>query len=153
MAGLPEVCNHVGAILYKCMQQALRQNNSEASCTSMPCQWLLARKNILPDELRHIIFSVPLLDRCKSSIPQPKRSRTSAKSSLKLQLIEPSEADKEEFYKQLSTLKCKVSVLSVHHKFNKPYIPVSETRNIPAAVICYMTLVNKRQVIQRHVQN
>ena len=33
-------------------------------------------------------------------------------------------------------LKHKVSVLSVHHKFNKLYIPVFQTRNIPAAVIC-----------------
>ena len=44
MAGLSEVCNHVGAILYKCMQEAPQQNNTETSRTSMPCQWLPARK-------------------------------------------------------------------------------------------------------------
>ena len=46
------------------------------------------KEKVLPAELRDINFSVPLLDRYKSSIPQPKRSKTSAKSSPKLQLIE-----------------------------------------------------------------
>jgi len=49
MAGLSEVCSHVGAILYKCMQEAPR-NQPEVSCTSLPCQWLPARKNVRPAE-------------------------------------------------------------------------------------------------------
>lgn len=84
MAGLSEICNHAGTILYKCMQEAPQRNNSETSCTSMPCQWLPTRKKVAPAMLRDINFHIPQLDKCKSIIPEPKRRKTCAKSSPKL---------------------------------------------------------------------
>lgn len=40
MAGLGEVCNHVGAVLYKTMHEV--STTSEISCTSLPNAWLSA---------------------------------------------------------------------------------------------------------------
>lgn len=137
MAGLSEVCNHVGAILYKCMQETPLQSSSEMSCTSLPCQWLPAKKNVAPAELTEIDFRLPKLDKCKSTVLQPKPKNTSAKSSsyMNHELSEPSEAEKDKFFQQLSMLEHKVSVLSVHHKFNKPYLPVSQAKSLPATII------------------
>ena len=134
MAGLSEVCTHVGAVLYKCMQEAPQRNRQKESCTSVPCQWLPARKTVAPAELREIHFHLPQLDKCTSSISEPKRRKTCIKSSPKLPLIEPSESDKEDFFHQLSTLKHKASILSVHYKYNKPYLPVSQSMNLPSTV-------------------
>ena len=44
MAGLSEVCNHVGAVLYKLMHEAQQPQ----SFTSLPNQWLLAKKVVPP---------------------------------------------------------------------------------------------------------
>ena len=47
MAGLSEVCSRVGAVLYKCIQQASKQQ----SLTSLPNQWLPAKKSVAPSVL------------------------------------------------------------------------------------------------------
>ena len=44
MAGISQVCNYVGALLYKCMQQ----NTEEVSSTSKSNKWLPARKTVPP---------------------------------------------------------------------------------------------------------
>ena len=53
MAGLSEVCNHVGAVLYKTMHVT-----SELSCTSLPNAWLPAtvKKTVSPAPLKDINF-------------------------------------------------------------------------------------------------
>ena len=51
MAGLSEICNHVGAVLYKCMHEAQQPHSS----TSLPNQWLPAKKVVTP-------VSVPVKD-------------------------------------------------------------------------------------------
>jgi len=98
MAGLSEVCNHVGAVFYKTMRVA-----SELSCTSLPNAWLPAtvKKTVSPAPLKDINFRLNKVDQCSSTISKPKRVKLSAKhhnSSFK----EPSEENKENFLRRLA---------------------------------------------------
>ena len=56
MAGLSEVCNHVGAVLYKIMHEVFMQ--PEISCTSLPNKWLPAtvKKSVAPAQICDIDF-------------------------------------------------------------------------------------------------
>ena len=54
MAGLSEMCNHVGAVLYKCMQQASEQQSS----TSLPNPGLPARKSVAPVSIKDVKFGL-----------------------------------------------------------------------------------------------
>ena len=100
MAGLSEVCNHVGAVLYKTMHEV--STTSEISCTSLPNKWLPAtvKKTVSPAQVRNIDFQLHKVDKCKSTIPEPKRIKLSAKLQHP-NLTEPSEASKEDFLKSL----------------------------------------------------
>jgi hypothetical protein len=62
MAGLSKVCNHVGTLLYKCMQES--SSASSLSCKLLPCQWLPARKTVFPTEITQVDFQRPKLDKC-----------------------------------------------------------------------------------------
>ena len=92
MAGISEVCNHVGALLYKCMQQ-----KTDMSSTSAPNKWLPARKNVNPVEASDLVFKTPKLDECNSKIVGAKETVRSAKTSSVL-LREPTEENQEEFF-------------------------------------------------------
>lgn len=56
--------NHVGALLYKCMQQ----KTEEISSTSKPNKWLPARKTVPPVPVSELVFKVQKLDKCNSKI-------------------------------------------------------------------------------------
>ena len=77
MAGLSEVCNHVGAVLYKCMQQASEQQSS----TSLPNQWLPARKSVAPVPIKDDKFGLSKVDQCQFTINPAKRVKQSTKES------------------------------------------------------------------------
>lgn len=136
MAGLSEVCNHVGAVLYKTMHEV--STASEISCTSLPNKWLPAtvKKTVSPAQVRDIDFRLHKVDKCHSTISEPKRIKLSAKSQHP-SLTEPSEAIKEEFFEKLSQLKYKPAVLSIHEKYNKPYIPLSQQKKLPKTICSY----------------
>lgn len=68
MAGLSEVCNHIGAVLYKCMQEAPQ----EVSSTSFQNKWLPPKKTVLPVPLKDVDFSLAKIEKCKSIIEPPK---------------------------------------------------------------------------------
>jgi len=72
MAGISEACNHVGALLYKCMQQ----KTEEVSSTSQPNKWLPARKTVPPVPASDLVFKVPKLDKCHSKILPLKETKS-----------------------------------------------------------------------------
>jgi len=74
MAGLSEVCNHVGAVLYKCMQEAPQ----ECSSTSLPNKWLPATKTVKPVPLKNTDFRLSKVKKCISAIEPPKSIKSSA---------------------------------------------------------------------------
>jgi len=131
MAGISEVCNHVGALLYKCMQQ-----KTDVSLTSAPNKWLPARKNVNPVTASDLVFKTPKLDKCNSKIVGAKETVRNVKTSSVL-LREPTEEDQEEFFMKLSQLDHNASILSIHHKYNKPFIPVSQNKSLPKPVTSF----------------
>ena len=92
MAGISEVCNHVGALLYNCMQQ----NTEEVSSTSKPNKWLPARKTVPPVPASDLVFKVPKLDKCRSEILPLKETKKSVKIANDLR--EPTEEEQEDFF-------------------------------------------------------
>ena len=131
MAGISESCNHVGALLYKCMQQ----KTEESSSTSEPNKWLPARKTVPPVPVSELVFKVPKLDRCDSKIVPLKEIKKSVKATSDLR--EPTEEEQEVFFLKLSKLKHNASILSTHLNFNKPFIPMSQTKPLPKTIISF----------------
>ena len=102
------------------MQQASEQQSS----TSLPNQWLPARKSVtpVPINIKDIKFGLSKVDKCQCTINPAKRVKQSAKESSTLKLGELTNSDQEEFFTQLGTLdysRCPV-ILSIHRKFNEP---------------------------------
>ena len=52
-------------------------------------------------------------------------------------LREPTEEEQEVFCLKLSKLKHNASILSTHLKFNKPFIPMSQTKPLPKTTISF----------------
>ena len=131
MAGLSEVCNHVGAVLYKCMHDA----QQPLSSTSLPNQWLPARKVVPPVPVKDVNFALTKVRKCQSTLEPPKHLKHSTKTASNLDLRDLSENDQEEFYTKLSSqLDYHPNILSIHHKFNKPFLPVSQTVQLPPTI-------------------
>ena len=65
------------------------------------------------------------VDKCQSVIFEPKRVKLSAKSQ-HTSLNEPTEEIQEEFFEKLSHSKYKLAILSIHEKYNRPYLPLSQ---------------------------
>jgi len=58
---IAEVCNHVGAVLYKTMHEV--SVLSELSCTSLPNRWLPAvKKTVSPSQVSDIDFRLHKVD-------------------------------------------------------------------------------------------
>ena len=133
MAGLSEVCNHVGAVLYKCMQQASEPQSS----TSLPNQWLPAKKSVAPVPIKDVKFGLSKVGKCQSTVKPTKRVKQSAKDPSALQLNELTESDQEDLFEQLSTLDYNPVILSVHRNFNKPFIPLSQKFQFPPTITSF----------------
>ena len=131
MAGISEVCNHVGALLYKCMQQ-----RTDVSSMSQPNNWLPAKKSVHPAPACNLVFKTPKLDKCSSQIIKPKEVVHSVKTA-STQLREPTEEEQEYFFLKLSQLDHKASILSIHLHFNKPFIPISQSRSLPEPITLF----------------
>ena len=131
MAGLSEVCNHVGAVLYKCMHDA----QQPLSSTSLPNQWLPAKKVVPPVPVKDVNFALTKVRKCQSTLELPKHLKHSTKTASNLDLRDLSENDQEEFYTKLSSqLDYHPNILSIHHKFNKPFLPISQTVQLPPTI-------------------
>ena len=82
MAGLSEVCNHVVAVLYKCMHEA----QQSLSSTSLPNKWLPARKVGPPVPVKDVNFALTKVRKCQSILQLPKHLKHSAKTASNLDL-------------------------------------------------------------------
>ena len=61
--------------------------------------------------------------------------KCSAKDRSKLDLRDLTENDQEDFYTKLSNeLDYRPNILSVHHKFNEPFVPVSQRVQLPPTI-------------------
>ena len=76
MAGLGEVCYHVGTIMfYLLLTSEYCRRNSENACTSLPCPWLPpSLKEVEFAELSNIDFSDPRKRLSKSKVNTPKQA-------------------------------------------------------------------------------
>ena len=100
------------------------QQKTDVSSASAPKKWLLARKNVHPVAASDLVFKIPKLDKCNSKIVGAKETVCSVKTS-SVVLREPTEEDQEEFFLKLDY---NASILSIHLKFSKPFIPVSPAK-------------------------
>ena len=75
MAGLREVCSHVGTIMFNLLLTSeYCRRNSENICTSQPCSWLLhSLKKVEFAELSNIDFSDPKKRLSKNKVNAPKQ--------------------------------------------------------------------------------
>ena len=93
MAGLSEVCNHVGAVLYKCMYKAQQAHSS----ISLPNQWLPAKKVVPPVPIKDVNFILTKVPKkCHSTLQLPKHLKHSAKDASNLDLRDLTENDQED---------------------------------------------------------
>ena len=76
MAGISEVCNHVGALLYKCMQQ-----RTDVLSTSKPNKWLPAKQNVNPVPALNLVIITAKIDKRSSQIVKSKEAICSVKAT------------------------------------------------------------------------
>ena len=77
--------------------------------------------------------SFPLYGKCSSKILPLKQTQKSIKAAAGLR--EPTEEEQEDFYLKLSN--CNASILAIHQKFNKPFLPASQTKSLPKTVTSF----------------
>lgn len=85
---------------------------------------------VLDSQVNSVLIACPgiqlsKVDKCQSVIFEPKRVKLSAKSQ-HTSLNEPTEEIQEEFFEKLSHSKYKLAILSIHEKYNRPYLPLSQ---------------------------
>ena len=132
MAGLSEVCNHVSTVLYKCMHEAQQPHLS----TSLPNQWISAKKVVPPVPIKDVNFALTKVLNCQSTLQPPKHLNRSAKDASNLDLRDLTENDQEDCYTKISNeLDYHPNILSVHNKFNKPFMPVSQRLQLPLSKV------------------
>ena len=85
------MCNYVGALLYKFMQQT-----TDLSLTSAPYKWLLAIKIFHPVAALDLVFKTSKLGECKSKTVGAKETVCSVKTS-SIVLRESTKEDQEDF--------------------------------------------------------
>ena len=90
MAGLSEVCDHVGAVLYKSMHEARQPHSS----TSLPNQWLPAKKVVPLVSVKDVNFALTKVLKCHSTLQPPK---CSAKDTSNLDLRDMTKNDQKIF--------------------------------------------------------
>ena len=102
----------------KCMHEAQQPHSS----TSLPNQWLPARKVVPPLPVKDVNFALTKVRKCQSAFQLPKNLKHSTKTASNLDLRDLSENNQEEFCAKLSSqLDYHPNILSIHHKFDKPF--------------------------------
>ena len=98
------------------------------------CHQCLSRTNgyqlVHPVPACNLVFKTSKLNKCSSQMIMSKEVVHSVKIA-STQLREPTEEEQEDFFLKLSQLDHKASILSIHHNFNKPFIPISQSRSLP----------------------
>ena len=144
MAGLGEVCSHVGAILFYA-----EANQRIKTCTDLPCSWIMpSTVNAIPYKtISEIDFTKPksIIRRCKrgahvnndcemltdsSEIEVPEVvSRNRASSTFDPNMVPPQEDDKQSFFSKVASLN--PAFLSLIPSFSDKYIPTQHVPHLP----------------------
>lgn len=141
MAGLGEVCSHVGALLFA-VEAGVRIVKAK-TCTSLPCKWLMpsAVSNIPYVELCQIDFTSAKtkkrkLDAQISGIsPQQSPASTTPGAGSSSGSYLPSQSQINKFYEDLFQSGTQPAVLSLVPPYNLKYCPQSVTVE-PPKLLC-----------------
>ncbi len=131
MAGLGEVCSHVGATLYHL--EAHVTLIKERSCTSRPCQWVIppSVKGVPYAAGSDINFKKPKLkcsqkrtssSTCSTSSTSSETTTTSSRTPTYPPL---NDDEQNNLYKLLAETGTKPAILSVIPKYSDNYVPIS----------------------------
>lgn len=132
MAGLGEVCLHVGAILFA-VEASVRLQKAK-TCTSVPCQWILTSSvsNVPYAELQNINFTASSTKKRKvDEIYNPQQHTPQNSSPKPRTAYSPSPAQIHNFYKKLHDSRTKPVILSLVSNYNKEYIPKTPETDLP----------------------
>lgn len=135
MAGLGEVCSHVGALLFYC--EAAARLSASTTCTQQKAKWVLPTINKVDyAEIRHIDFSTPATKkkRIDSAIAG---TQLTTRTATKLPNVRiPSEEDIGAFMDKLHNTGVKSVILSVTEKYQDSFIPtILQEGSLPIALI------------------
>ena len=123
IAGLGEVCSHVGAIMfYLLLTSKYSRRNSENPCTSQPCSWFPpCLKKVEFVKLSSIDFSDPRKGLSKNKVVGPKQA-------IRRKFLRY-ENQKQQFYTKLHQAGMDCAILGITSGFCERFIPsVAEIR-------------------------
>ena len=123
MAGLGEVCSHIGAVMfYLLLTSEYCKRNLKEACTSLPCTWL-------PPSAKEVTFA-PISD-IDFKDPKKRLSEFGGTREKKMKIsfgqnssIAPTPQEKEDFYNKLDSLKCESAILRLIPPYNEKYISI-----------------------------
>ena len=130
MAGLGEVCSHVGAMLFA-VEAGVRMIKAR-TCTSVPCQWLMpsAVSKVPYAELKEIDFTASatkkrrLDERISGLTTQPTPAKPRSAYGASTDQIKT-------FYERLHASRTKPAILSLVSPYSNEYVPKKPVLNLP----------------------
>ena len=81
------------------------------------------------------MFKVQKLNECNSKVLPLQQTKKSVKTASGLR--ELTEDKQEDFFLKLSKLQHSASILAIHEKFNKSFLPMSQTKSLPKTVTSF----------------
>ena len=130
MAGVGEVCSHIGATLFALATTV--ELLQRTTCTSTPCEWLRpSAHNIEYAQGVDIEFISPKrkLKRVHCTSPTSERA---CKEPTIASLVRPTATEATDFYAVLAACDTRCSVLSVVSPYCEAYIPRAVTNKLPS---------------------
>ena len=122
MAGLDEVCSHIGAkFFYLMITSDYRKRNNDDACTSQLCAWLPPNvKEVTYLPLSQINFTDP-----KNKTEAKVKNKTQAKPYIKkaLSVPIPSKSEIANFYSKISDITRNSVTLRIISQYSYKYIP------------------------------
>ena len=109
MAGLGEVCSHIGAILFIVGQQPRKKDS--VTVTGEKAYWVLpSNQEVTYKEFSDIDFSCP--NTSETNVPGPEKKK-------EVPSLTPTEIEFQDFFGRLSLSKSKQAILSLVHPYNQ----------------------------------
>lgn len=124
MAGVGEVCAHVGALLFTA--EANTRAKQQISCTSLPCAWLPCNYQFVPAiKISSIDFKTPQAKRQAALLSNEEVCESAVQIKKLCKMSPPTPEQMMQFYTRLSKTKGSPVVLSHTPEFSDKYIPYS----------------------------
>ena len=130
MAGVGEVCAHVGALLFTA--EANTRAKHQMSCTSLPCAWLPCNYQFVPAiKISSIDFKTPRAKRQATLLSNEEVCESAVQTKKLCKMSPPTPEQMMQFYTYLSKTKGSPVVLSHTPEFSDKYIPVNKITGFP----------------------